>query len=209
MRRTQPEAVTMIITGYPAFETALEAIRQQVDDYIVKPADIPALVNAIEKKLAAPLRHHPLPPPKRVAMLLQENLERIDELWRSSLAQDQELAGLAASHQQRLQYLHGVMAEVIRAAQYYSGEVPPEGIEPSAEHIRQRDLSQYTASIVLAEFCRLRRVLAQIVQENLLTVNLSYVVPDLARVNESLDKQAQAAIAMFSEGSKTSRTSHH
>jgi DNA-binding NtrC family response regulator len=32
MRRTQPEAVTMILTGYPAFETALEAIRQQVDD---------------------------------------------------------------------------------------------------------------------------------------------------------------------------------
>ena len=27
MRRTQPEAVTMILTGYPAFETALEAIR--------------------------------------------------------------------------------------------------------------------------------------------------------------------------------------
>ena len=48
MRRTQPEAVTMILTGYPAFETALEAIRQQVDDYIVKPADVPALVRAIE-----------------------------------------------------------------------------------------------------------------------------------------------------------------
>jgi ActR/RegA family two-component response regulator len=40
--------VTMILTGYPAFETALEAIRQQVDDYIVKPADIPALVHAID-----------------------------------------------------------------------------------------------------------------------------------------------------------------
>ena len=48
MRRTQPEAVTMILTGYPAFETALEAIRQQVDDYIVKPANIPSLVSAIE-----------------------------------------------------------------------------------------------------------------------------------------------------------------
>ena len=50
MRRTQPDALTMILTGYPAFETALEAIRQQVDDYIVKPADIPALVNTIESK---------------------------------------------------------------------------------------------------------------------------------------------------------------
>ena len=32
MRRTQPRAVTFILTGYPAFETALEAIRLQVDD---------------------------------------------------------------------------------------------------------------------------------------------------------------------------------
>src|SRR5690242_3200524 len=73
MRRTQPDAVTMILTGYPAFETALEAIRQQVDDYIVKPANIPALLHTIESKLAAPPRQRQLPPPKRVAMLLQEN----------------------------------------------------------------------------------------------------------------------------------------
>src|SRR4051812_41551871 len=37
MRRSQPNAVTIIITGYPAFETALQAIRRQVDDYVVKP----------------------------------------------------------------------------------------------------------------------------------------------------------------------------
>jgi len=28
MRRTQPDAVNFILTGYPAFETALEAIRE-------------------------------------------------------------------------------------------------------------------------------------------------------------------------------------
>src|SRR5438132_1515104 len=30
MRRTQPQAVTFILTGYPDIETALEAIRRQV-----------------------------------------------------------------------------------------------------------------------------------------------------------------------------------
>ena len=29
MRRTQPDALTFILTGYPAFDTALEALRQQ------------------------------------------------------------------------------------------------------------------------------------------------------------------------------------
>jgi DNA-binding NtrC family response regulator len=51
MRRTQPECVTVILTGYPALETALEALRNQVDDYLIKPADVLALVSLIEKKL--------------------------------------------------------------------------------------------------------------------------------------------------------------
>src|SRR5712672_205791 len=36
MRRVQPHAVTLILTGYPDFVTALEAIRNQVDDYLTK-----------------------------------------------------------------------------------------------------------------------------------------------------------------------------
>ena len=51
MRRTQPNCVTVILTGYPALETALEALRNEVDDYLIKPADIPALVNLIGAKL--------------------------------------------------------------------------------------------------------------------------------------------------------------
>jgi hypothetical protein len=45
----------------------------------------------------------------------------------------------------------------------------------------------------------LRRAALQVVQENLLAVNLSYLVPDLARVNESLDEQAQAALETLSD----------
>lgn len=40
MRRTQPEAVTLILTGYPAFESVLRAIREQVDDFLTKPTDV-------------------------------------------------------------------------------------------------------------------------------------------------------------------------
>ena len=51
MRSMQPNCVTLILTGFPGFETALEALRNQVDDYLIKPADVPALVSLIEKKL--------------------------------------------------------------------------------------------------------------------------------------------------------------
>src|SRR3954471_24546682 len=66
MRRTQPDAVNFILTGYPAFETALEAIRQQVDDYIVKPTDVERLLQSIEDRLRQRKPHQPLVP-RRIA----------------------------------------------------------------------------------------------------------------------------------------------
>jgi ActR/RegA family two-component response regulator len=195
MRRTQPEAVTMILTGYPAFETALEAIRQQVDDYIVKPADVPALISTIENKLTAPLHQRHLPPPKRVAMILQEHIDRIESLWLESIEKDDSLMRLPLSREQCLPHLRSALEEIIRAAQSYSGEETPEYKRLN----RQRDLEGYTPGMLLAEFCLLRRVIAQVVQENLLAVNLSYLVPDLAHVNESLDEQAKAALEVLSD----------
>src|ERR1700761_9074462 len=199
MRRTQPEAVTMIITGYPAFETALEAIRQQVDDYIVNPADVPALVSAIESKLAAPPRQRHLPPPKRVAMVLQEHAGRIESLWLSAVEKDDALSRVSADGEQRLHHLRGILEQAIRAAQSYSGEETAAHEKLSGGYHVRRDLEGYTPRMMLAEFCMLRRVVAQIVQENLLAVNLSYLVPDLAQVNESLDEQAQVALATLSD----------
>src|SRR4051794_22509141 len=51
MRRVQPHACTFILTGYPDFESALRAIRSQVDDYFAKPADVDALVDRIQRSL--------------------------------------------------------------------------------------------------------------------------------------------------------------
>jgi CheY-like chemotaxis protein len=205
MRRTQPEAVTIILTGYPAFETALEAIRQQVDDYIVKPASIPVLVSTIESKLVAPPQQRQLPPPKRVAMLLQEYVERIEDLWLLSVEKDDALSQMPLSRIERLDYLRGLLEEIIPAAQSYSGQ---ELLLPklfAARRGSERDLEGYTPSMMLAKFCLLRRVIAQVVQENLLAVNLSYLVPDLARVNENLDEQAQAALVKLSEHKNANR----
>jgi ActR/RegA family two-component response regulator len=199
MRRTQPDAVTMILTGYPAFETALEAIRQQVDDYIVKPANIPSLVSAIESRLATPPRARQLTPLKRVAMILQEHLERIEDLWLTAVEKDHALSRLRLTREQRLHTLRAILDIVIRAAQSYSGEECMERDGDVVTPDSRRDPEGYTATTVLAEFCLLRRVLAQVVQENLLAANLSYLIPDLARVNESLDEQAQAALTALTE----------
>ncbi len=51
MRRLHPKCVNLLLTGFPAFESAVEAIRRGVDDYFVKPADIEVILSTIEVKL--------------------------------------------------------------------------------------------------------------------------------------------------------------
>jgi len=53
MRQSQPHCVTVILTGYPALEPAAEATEHQVDDFVVKPADVDGLIASIQEKLAA------------------------------------------------------------------------------------------------------------------------------------------------------------
>src|SRR5437588_5017334 len=53
MRKAQPKCVAILLTGYPAFETAVQAIEDQLDGYLVKPADLDSLVSLIERKLRA------------------------------------------------------------------------------------------------------------------------------------------------------------
>lgn len=53
MREAVPDCVTVLLTGYPGFETALKAIHSEVDDYLVKPTDVHILVSTLERKLSA------------------------------------------------------------------------------------------------------------------------------------------------------------
>src|SRR5438270_1886483 len=86
MRRIQPSAATFILTGYPDFQTALEAIRKQVDDYFTKPADIPTLVSTLRQKVHRPRSGEP--PCKRVWTVILEKSDEILKRWLQELSVD-------------------------------------------------------------------------------------------------------------------------
>src|SRR5947209_1647529 len=51
MRHTNPEAVTLVFTGYPALKEAMDAILLQADEILVKPLAPATLVDLIREKL--------------------------------------------------------------------------------------------------------------------------------------------------------------
>lgn len=53
MREAHPRCVTIVLTGYPNEESAEEAVRLGIDDYIAKPTNADTLVALLADKLAA------------------------------------------------------------------------------------------------------------------------------------------------------------
>ena len=51
MREKQPHCIALILTGYPGFESAVDALRLRVDDYVVKPVDVETLINSLHERL--------------------------------------------------------------------------------------------------------------------------------------------------------------
>ena len=51
MGKTQPKCIKLVMTGYPAIENGLRSAVIEVDDYLIKPVDIDALIKTINQRL--------------------------------------------------------------------------------------------------------------------------------------------------------------
>src|SRR5580693_1175185 len=87
MRHTHPQAVTLVLSGYPALDEALTAIRLQADEILVKPIEISSLREHIHRKIANPAPFRPLPT-QSVASILEHNLDATIQDWMALVEYD-------------------------------------------------------------------------------------------------------------------------
>jgi DNA-binding NtrC family response regulator len=90
MRHTHPDAVTLVLSGYPALDEALSAIRVQVDEVLCKPIEIASLRKLIHEKLEHPVAHRPVPT-ESVADILEHDLDATIKYWMALVQKDAEL----------------------------------------------------------------------------------------------------------------------
>jgi len=203
MRRTQPDAVTFILTGYPAFETALEAIRQQVDDYFVKPADVEQLINNIKAKLgrtkSSPQRGVT---PKRLPELVQENKEHIVEEWLKLVNCDNEMAAVRLTRNERVDCLLPLLEDIVRSTRN-----PSElAMQAAAEHGITRARHGYTIPMLVREAKILQDSVGNFAQENLLGIDISHAIPDLIRIGGTIELSLEESIKAFTREKQKRRT---
>ncbi|MBV9075092.1 MAG: response regulator [Acidobacteria bacterium] len=185
MRRTQPDCITLILTGYPGFETALQAIRSQVDDYLVKPTQIERLIETIERKVRQRAHHEPLPL-KRVAEIIDDNRDEIISRAVSFICK--EKASRGTSLRQGLPDLLSAMTEAL------SSGVTDTSLSQGAEHGKLRRRQGCSINDLFEEFRALERAVYEMVQENLLTADVSNLVPDLRAFNDHVQDVLRYAV---------------
>jgi DNA-binding response OmpR family regulator len=196
MRRTHPQAVTFILTGYPAFDTALEAIRLQVDDYVTKPTDIDALIEKINSKLSGHPSGHYIQP-RRLTEVLSQHLASITADWISQCHSDSELSRIPLSDLERSDHVPRVIQQALGIA---LGDRLSEATTSAArEHGIVRRKQGYTVPLLIRETRLLDETISRCIQANLLAIDISHLISDLVAVNQTIQIQLEHSVAAFLE----------
>jgi ActR/RegA family two-component response regulator len=202
MRRVQPKAATFILTGYPDFDTALQAIRSQVDDYLLKPTDVPTLIHTIQSRLADRRHVPPDRPIKRVSDLMEESVGEITREWLRLVKAHPELGAIRISDQDRIDHLPQLIDEMAMRVDKDSEITTDRAKSAAVSHGKQRAKQGYSIPLVVIEMRLLQHVLSAVLQHNLIRMDLSTVIGDMMQVGESLQEQLEFSIRGFQQSAR-------
>jgi len=205
MRHTHPEAVTLVLSGYPELDEALAAIRSQADEVLVKPIEIASLREAIHDKLANRAPHKPLST-ESVASILEQDLDGTIQHWMKLVENDEELTCIPLSFEARAGHLPNLLADLI-----YRLRIPRTAKAnisiPAREHGTLRRRQGYTAAMLVEESRILQASIFNTLQNNLRRVNFSAVLLDVITIADEVDSQLKQAMLSFVKPSPLSNWS--
>jgi DNA-binding response OmpR family regulator len=190
MRQAQPGCVTFILTGYPAFETALQAIHSQVDDYLVKPVEIEALLASVRSKLSelSPRGPHI----KRLSSLLKENKDTFTRPKKGTKGTRENRP------QQALSQFVGSLIEILENKR---ATLDSNTLGDAAAFGRARKRQGFSPTMLAQEFSSFQEEIYKLVQNNLEGMNTGLLLSDLRQLHSALSQLLAKAIEGFCGGS--------
>ena len=197
MRHTHPEAVTLVLSGYPELDEALSAIRLQADEILVKPIEISFLRELIHRKLANPVPFRPLPT-QSVASILEHNLDATIQDWMALVDHDEELTCIPLSFEDRTGHLPNLIADLIYRLRLPQAEKADISV-PARQHGDLRRQQGYTAAMVVEESRILQVSIFNTLQNNLDRVDFSKVLRDVITIADEVDSQLKQAVLSYVE----------
>lgn len=197
MRRVQPDARSFIITGYPDFDSALRAIRNQVDDYFVKPADPLKLVAMLQQKIDEP-KQTPYGPLKQISQMLQELRPVIVGQFMEKFRAHPDFRQSGLGEHELREHIESVLSELIQRVRTGATELRPDAITAAEKYGLARHVQGYSVAMLVSECNLVERVISAALQDNLLRIEMSTLIRDLISIGEALNAYLEEAVRGFS-----------
>ena len=194
MRHTHPDALTVVLSGYPALDEAMSAILAQADEIFAKPIRIGELKELIRARLADP-RSIKRVKPESVASILEREVETTIQNWLDIVDQDAELTCIPLSRIERTGHLPKLLLDLILRLRLDSGLTAPIS-KAARDHGAMRLQQGYTATMVVEESRILQVSIFSTLQRNLCGVDFSRLLLDVVTIADEVDSQLKQA--MFS-----------
>jgi CheY-like chemotaxis protein len=197
MRHTHPHAVTLVLSGYPAMDEALSAIRVQADEILTKPIEIATLRAIVRQKLANPSAPHRLPV-QSVASILERDVGATIHDWMELVEHDEELTCVPLNFEDRAGHLPNLLAELIHRLRLPPTEKANFSIS-ARQHGDLRRRQGYSVAMVVEESRILQVSIFNTLQNNLRSVDFSKVLLDVITIADEVDSQLKQAMLGYSE----------
>ena len=200
MRHANPKSVTILLSAFPEMDAAAQAILLQADQILVKPMNIPALIEAIEQRLAIG------PPPSRViqsvATILESSVQSTVDAWYERVENEKKLTTIAMSHDQRVGHLPKILLDLVNRLRSFKSLGSHELTSLAAQqHGRLRRQQGYSAAMMVEESRILQVSIFETLQKNLASIDFSILLNAVMTIADEVDSQLSQAMDSYMEES--------
>jgi DNA-binding response OmpR family regulator len=197
MRHTNPQAVTLVFTGYPALQEAMDAILLQADEILIKPMPIPELIAQIRGRLEK-RQLRTLTIPQRVAIILEREASTTISDWLARVDREKELTSVPLNNEQRTGHLPKLIEELVVRLRVIPQTLGTKHVSNAAvQHGKVRFQQGYSVSMIVEESRILQVSIFDTLQKNLKSVDFSLLLRDVMTIADEVDSQLKQTLNSF------------
>jgi DNA-binding response OmpR family regulator len=200
MRHSQPNALTMLVSGYPDVQSAMAAILLEADEIVVKPFEIGRLTELVNQKI---LNRKPTKrlDKERVGVILQRCASSIVDNWLARAKQSSDLNCLL-SDEERTGHLPKLVEDLALRLSKSSATSKDSDATFSAAAVAHGELRYrqgYTPAMLVHESRILQVTIFGTLQSNLNSLDFSLLLPDVMTIADEVDAQLTQSMDSYTK----------
>jgi DNA-binding response OmpR family regulator len=199
MRHFHPDAITVIMSNYPALRESVSALLPQADEILVTPIPPHEVVTRLKDRLRDP-RHQAFRVQEPVATILETHASSTVREWLTRVNGNKELNHLTMSDEARTGHLTTLLNELVqRLRTPHQNEGKASLSKAAVAHGRVRSQQNYTAAMLVEESRILQVCIFKTLRSNLNAVDLALVLTDVMTIADEVDSQLKQTMVSFSD----------